>query len=129
MTRKIVGNEKSGRFVHEILFLIQSDSPYTPFSEESKQMIHTRGDVGGFELCQISRKILCLHCMKYLTEGIVYCDCGICPIRSAESRRLNKERYDVSTIPFFTVYKGANWRARHGRSEDLREHAIKPKNL
>ena len=36
----------------------------------------------------------------------------------AEARKLNTERSDVLTIPFFTFQKGANRRARHGRSED-----------
>ena len=37
--------------------------------------------------------------MKHLMEGIVCCDRGTCLIPSEQARRLNKERYDVLTIP------------------------------
>ena len=35
---------------------LQSNHPKTPFSEESKQMIHIMGNVEGFELCEISHQ-------------------------------------------------------------------------
>ena len=37
-------------------------------------------------------------------EGIVYCDCVTCLVPE-EARRLNKKRYDVLRIGFFTVKK------------------------
>ena len=40
--------------------------------------------------------------MKFVMEGIVYCDCGTCLFLLHTTRRLNKERYDVSTFHFFT---------------------------
>ena len=70
-----------GKFVHATLSdpnkdalttEFQSNTPYTLFSEESKHMIHTLANVGSFELCQISQKIQCPHCMKNLMEGIFY---------------------------------------------------------
>ena len=53
-----------GRAVHEIMLHPNNDAliaelrrntPYTHFSEESKQMIHTLGHVESFELCQVSQ--------------------------------------------------------------------------
>ena len=81
-------------------------------------MIRTLGNVESFELCQMSHKIQRLQCMEYLMEGIIDCDCSTCLIPSEEAKRLNKERHDVLTISFFTINKGANLGARHGRSED-----------
>ena len=76
-----------------LLAELQSHSPYAPFREESKQMIHTQRNAEGFELCQISYTIQCLsHCLNHLKEGIVYCDCGTCLIPSEEERRLNKDQ-------------------------------------
>ena len=78
-------------------------------------MIHTQASVGGFELCIISHKIQCPHRMKYLMEGIVYCDRGTCLLPSKEARRLNKEKYDVLTILFFAVHwAGTVPRSRRG---------------
>ena len=57
---------------------LQSNHPYNPFSEESKQMIHHEENVECFELCEVSAKIQCPCCLKYWTEGIVYCTCGRC---------------------------------------------------
>ena len=70
-------------------------------------MIHTLGNVESFELCQISHKNQCPHCMKCLMEGILYCDCGTCFLPSEEARRLNKECYVFLTVPFFPITKGA----------------------
>ena len=57
------------------------------------------------------------NCMKYLMEGIVYCDFGTCLIPQDQARRLNKERYDV-----LTTRKRANRGARHVLSEDQRAY-------
>ena len=112
-----------GKLIHAIMFhpnkdaLIaewQSNTPYSLFSEESKQVVHTLGNVESFELCHISHKVQCLSCVKYWMEGIMCCDCGTCCVPSEEARRLDKERPDVLIIPFFTFKNGANWEARRG---------------
>ena len=69
---------------------LQSNSPYTTFSEESKQMIYIQGNIEGFKLCQISHKIQGLYCMKYLMKGIVYSDCGICDVLSETSTKTDQ---------------------------------------
>ena len=48
-------------------------------------------------------------------RNIIYSDGGTCLTLSTVATRLNNERYDVLTIP---NKKGANRRARYGRSED-----------
>ena len=85
-------------------------------------MIHDYGNVVGFELCQLSRKVQCPHCITDSVKGIRYCDCGTRLVLAEEARRLNKERCDVLPITFFTFIKGANRRARHGRSEELKAY-------
>ena len=49
----IMNHKKENALIAEL----QCKHPFTPFSEESKQMIHTLGKVEGFELCEISPKI------------------------------------------------------------------------
>ena len=57
--RKVVGD--IGKLVHAILSHpnkdtliaeLQSNNPYTPFSEESKHMIHSLAIVESFKLCE-----------------------------------------------------------------------------
>ena len=55
---------------------LQSKPPYNPLSEESKQMIHTMGNEECIEPCEISPKVQCFCCLRYWTEGVVYCTCG-----------------------------------------------------
>ena len=102
---------------------MQGNTPFTPFSEESKRMIHTLGHVESFELCQKSHKIPSLHCPKYL-EGAIVCDCGTCLIPSEEARRLNGERTFLQS--FLHSQKGSTPGARHDRSEDQKaDHQAK----
>ena len=64
--------------------------------------------------------------MNYLIEGIVYCDCGVSFILPEQARRLNKERYDVLTVPFFTIKRGAN-RELGTADRKIRQPATKQK--
>ena len=91
-----------------LVTLPQHINQYTPFSEQSEEMIHSSGNVEGCELCQLSDRIQCTHCMRYSKRGMIYCACGTCLIPLEQVRRLNKERIEVLTIPFFTIKKGEN---------------------
>ena len=54
----------------------QRSQSATPFSQESKQMIH---EVGNIELCQLldtEPKTQCKICVSYWDIDIVYCTCG-----------------------------------------------------
>ena len=82
-----------------------SINQYAPFSDQSEDMIHSSRNVEGFELCQLSDRIQCTHRMRYSMRGMVYCDRGSCLIPSERVRRLNKERFEVLTIPFFSIKK------------------------
>ena len=68
---------------------LQSNRPYIPFKEESKQTIHTLGNVDCFGLCEISPKVQGPYCLKHWTEGVVYWTCGACLVRT---ELLDKER-------------------------------------
>ena len=43
----------------------QQNQAYNPFSEKSKDMIHSMEDVEYFEMCEIPLKIQCPHCLTY----------------------------------------------------------------
>ena len=104
--------------VFTLVTLSQHINQYTPFCEQSEEMIHSSGNVEGFQLCQCSERIQCIHCMRYSTRGMIYCACGACLLSLEQVRRLNKERIEIPTIPFFTIKKWRTHRGyRCGRSE------------
>ena len=85
-------------------------------------MIHDMGNVEYFEMCDISPKVQCNHCLKNWTIGIVYCTCGTCIIPTERTRRLNRDRFDTWSIPHFVIKKSPSHGARHGKTEAQREY-------
>ena len=57
---------------------IQPTRAFNPFSEQSKDMIHSMGNMKYFEMCEITPNIQCRNCMTCWPKGIVYCTCGTC---------------------------------------------------
>ena len=55
--------------------------------------------------------------MTYWTKGIVYCTCGTCLRPTDKTRKLNKDRFDVLSIPHYVIKKGPSHGARHGNTE------------
>ena len=98
-----------------------SNNQHTPFSEQSKKMIHSSGNVEGFELCELSEKIQCPHRVDSQQEEF-YTDCGTCLIPSEQVRQLNKEQFDVLTVPFFTIEQGTYRGYRCGRSDERKSY-------
>ena len=57
---------------------LEKDQAFNPFSEKSKDMIHSMGNTEYFEMCEITSKVQCHNCLTHWTTGIVYCACGTC---------------------------------------------------
>ena len=76
LIRRLVHQVKNHPNKDALIADLQSNRTYNPFSKESRQMLHTMGNVECSELCEISSKIQCPHCPKQRTEGIVHCTCG-----------------------------------------------------
>ena len=57
------------------------------------------GNTEYFEMCETSSKIQCHDCSFNWEAGIVYCTCCKCMQPSERNRQLNKERFDVLSIP------------------------------
>ena len=56
--------------------LISNNHEYKPMSECAKDFMKSQGNIEDFELCELSRKVQCEHCLKQVAEGHVYCECG-----------------------------------------------------
>ena len=97
---------------------LKQNHAHKPFSEKSMDMIYSMGNMEFFEICEIPPKVQCSNCMTYWTKGIVYCTYGTCLRPSNKIRKLNKDRFDVLSIPNYVIKKGPSHGARHGNTEE-----------
>ena len=99
---------------------LKQNRAFSPFSEQSKEMIYSMGNMEYFEICEITPKVQCHKFLTYCTKGIVYCTCGTCLRPSDKIRKFNKDRNDVVSIPNNVIKKGPSHSARHGNTERQR---------
>ena len=96
---------------------LKQNHAFNPFREQSKEVIYSMGNMENFEICEITPKVQCHNCVTYWTKGIVFCTCGTCLRPSDRIRKLNKDRFDVLSIPNYVIKKGPSHGARHGNTE------------
>ena len=85
-------NQPNKEALHEDL---QQHRAYNPFSETSKEMICSMGNMEYFVICDITPNVQCSNCMTYWPKGLVYCTCGT----------LNSDRHDVLSIANYVILK------------------------
>ena len=107
---------------------LKQNHAFNPFSEQSKDMIYSMGNMEYFEVYEITPKIQCSNCMTYWPKSIVCCKCGTCLRPLDRVRKLNSDRYDVLSIPNYVIKKGPTHGAR-GNTERDRESTIMPNAL
>ena len=103
---------------------LQQSNAYNPFSEKSKKMIQTMGNVELFELCETIPKMHCKECLLYWNQGIVYCTCGHLLRENQSSRRIHRWQVDLLSIPNYVIKKGRPHGNRHGKTEEQIKHFI-----
>ena len=81
-------------------------------SEMSKELITSMGNTEYFELCETSSEIQCLDCDLFWEAGIIHCTCGKCMQPTERNRQLNKERYDILSIPGYAIKKKSHSRCQ-----------------
>ena len=86
-----------------------------PFCHTSKELITSMGSTEYFELCEVSSKTQCPHCVLYWPVGVTYGTCGKCIQPSDRNRQTNKERYGALSIPGYVIKKNPNHGARPWR--------------
>ena len=96
---------------------LQQKKVFSRFSEKSQDMLSSMANVEIFEMCEISPKTQCPFCLTYNTKRIVYCGCGYC-LESTNTRwQVNKERFDILSIPHYVIHKGSFRGRRCGTSD------------
>ena len=73
-----------------------------------------------FKICKITSEVPCHNCVTYWTKGIAYCTGGTCLRPSDKTRKRNKDRFDVLSIPNDVIKKGRSHGARHRNTERQR---------
>ena len=72
-TRKVVVKKLIQNQTHADRDALKADlkqnQAYNPFSEKSKNMIHSMWNVEYFEMCKISPNFQSLYCLTYCTKG------------------------------------------------------------
>ena len=107
------------------------------FSKESKDLISEIGNTEIFEFYETSSKRQCPDCAFYWEIGIVHCTCGKCMQPTEKSRQLNKDRFDILSIPGYVIKKNPSRGPWHGpslrqtmyhKARDMLRKAKLPKN-
>ena len=73
-----------------------------------------------FKLCENSSTKQCRDCNTYWEFGIVFCSCGRNSKSSQRTKELDKNNYDVSSIPGYVIKKNSSRGAKYGSSEQQR---------
>ena len=69
-------------------------------------MIHELGNVEYFEICATGSRVQCSFCLSCWAIRIVYWSCRICYSHIDAMRRLNRKRFDASSISNYVLMKG-----------------------
>ena len=96
---------------------LDKNRKFNLFSEKSKELIRSMGNTEYFEMCEITSTVQCQDFLLYWETGIVFRTCGKCLQPSPKNRRLNKDRYDVWSIPNYVIQKGPCHGVRHAPTE------------
>ena len=103
---------------------LEENRKFKPFCAKSKELIRSMGNTEYFEMREITSKVQCQDCLLCLEVGILHCTCGTCFRPSQKNRKLNKDRFDVLSIPNYAINKGPSRGARHGPTDTQRIHFI-----
>ena len=87
---------------------LNKNPKFNLFSEESKELIRSMGNAEYFHFSDT---------MPRLFTMLGNCMCGKCLQPSERNRQLNKERYNVLSIPNCVIKKNPSHGARHGPTE------------
>ena len=86
----------------------------TPVSDQVKKVIDERGNDEAFELQELTDKIHCNQCRRYMTSGHVHCYCGRIllvytnqdPVIGDQIQRHVKQQFELLTTSAFLWVKG-----------------------
>ena len=127
MCKQIMSHPEKSKLIAELEE--SSINQYAPFSDQSEDMVHSSRNVEGFDLCQSSDRIQRTHRMRYSMRGMIYCDCGICLCLLERVRRLNTERFEDLSMPFFTIKKKEHTEGIVVVVQNGKSYTTKPKCL
>ena len=96
---------------------LKQNRAFNPFSEQTKEMMYSMGNMEYFEIFEITPNIQCPNCVTRWPKVIVFCTRGRCLRPPDKVRKLNSDRFDVLSIPNYVIKKSPFHGARHGNTE------------
>ena len=75
---------------------LKQNRAFNPFSEQTKEMMYSMGNMEYFEIFEITPNIQCPNCVTRWPKVIVFCTRGRCLRPPDKVRKLNSDRFDVS---------------------------------
>ena len=103
---------------------LQQNNVYNPFGNNSKAMIREMGNVELFELCVTIPTVQCSQCLLYWNQGVTTALADTSWFERESRRKFNKLRLDALSIPHYVIEKGRLHGARHGKTEEQKEHSV-----
>ena len=100
---------------------LKQNRAFNPFSEQTKEMMYSMGNMEYFEIFEVTPNIQCPNCVTRWPKVIVFCTRGRCLRPPDKVRKLNSDRFDVLSIPNYVIKKSPFHGARHGNTERERE--------
>ena len=61
-------------------------------------------------------------CFRNAPKGLLYSSCGVCLMPSPEQKRKIKTRFEIMSVPFYTVREDDTRRAKHGQNPWQYDH-------
>ena len=78
---------RTGYQIESIVNDLGKTGQFNEFSEASKRTIRELENMELYELGEMYKTVQCQACLKYASEGLLYCLCGVCLIPSPEQTR------------------------------------------
>ena len=104
---------------------LQQSQSFSPFSQESKQMIHEVRNIELCELLDMEPKTQCKVCLSYWDIGIDYCTCGhFLRKGTEENKKFVQYTMDFLSIPNNYIKKGRLHGHRYGKKPGDKEYYI-----
>ena len=102
LIRQVLHSSKKQEFMQELL--TEEGRTFTPISDQARKVIKEQSNVEAFELLELTDKVQCTHCHRYLTSGHVCCYCGRIlvytiqdPVIEDQTQRHAKQQFELLT--------------------------------
>ena len=99
---------------------VQQQRAFSPFSEQSKEMIYSMGNMEYFEICEITPNIQCSNCITYWPKAMFFAHAEYAYDPQTKFENSTVTAVIVLSIPNYVIKKGPSRGKRHGNTKRQR---------